>query len=134
MVDDSELDYIRTFLMKVHTATTAKHLEEAGNLMLINDTQRMLVFPPEALGMSETRITKRYLVKISESSEANLTTALNNIQLGCLKANRRETITAWTRPSTWCYVTIANSTKAFLNIKTKRYDIDLFLDIEWSIE
>ena len=134
MADDSELDYLRTFLGKVHTAATVKHLEEAGRLLEINDTQKMLVFPPEIIAVNETMITKRYLVKISESSEANLTTALNNIQIGIRKANTWQTITAWTRPSTWCNVFIANSTKAFFNTKTKRYDVDLYIDIIWSIE
>jgi c-di-AMP phosphodiesterase-like protein len=134
MVDDSELDYIRTFLGKVHTAATAMQIEEAGNLALINDTQRMLVFPGEILSVSSTRITKRYLVKVSETGEATLTTAINNIQIGILKANRRQTITAWTKPASWCTIRFANSNKQFYNLKTKRWDCDIYLDIEWSIE
>jgi hypothetical protein len=132
MVDDSELDHVRTFLGKIHTAATVKQIEEAGNLMLINDTQRMLVLPPEIVGINAGRIKKRYQVKVSETTEANLTTALNNIQIGCDKANRRQTITAWTKPSAWCYVEFVNSNKAFCNIRTKRYDVDIYLDITWS--
>jgi len=132
MADDSELDYIRTFLGCVHTVATVKHIEEAGNLMLISDTQKMLVLPPEIVGIYATRVVKRYLVKISETTEANLTTAINNIQIGIEKSNRRETIASWTKPSTWCYIKFINSNKAFCNFKTKRYDIDIYIDVEWS--
>jgi len=135
MVDDSELDHVRTFLGKVHTAATVKHIEEAGDIIKIVDAtfQRMLVYPPEIIGIYSTRVEKRYLVKVSETSEANLTTAINNIQIGIEKANRRETITAWTKPASWCYIKFINSNKAFYNFKNKRYELDIYLDIEWSM-
>ena len=49
MADDSELDYIRTFLGKVHTVSTVKQIAEVGNISLIADTQKMLVFPMNLL-------------------------------------------------------------------------------------
>lgn len=132
MADDSELDYVRTFLGKIHTAATVKHISETGNLGNIADTQRMLLYPPEIIAVYATRVVKRYLVKISETSEANLTTAINNIQIGVEKCNRREAITDFTKPSTWCYCEIANGGKAYTNLKTGRFDQDIWIDVEWA--
>lgn len=132
MVDDSELDYIRTFLGKIHTAATVKQIQEAGNLTYINDTQRMLVLPGELIAVFFNWYIKRYKVQISETSEANLTTAINNIIIGIEKLNRRETITAYTRPSTLIHCKLVNSNKAFFNATSQRWDCDIFLDFEWS--
>jgi len=133
MVDDSELDYIVTFLGKIHTTATVGQIETYGNIMLINDTQKMFVLPGELIGSDgDDFYWKRYKVQISETSEANLMTALNNIFIGIRKFNKRTTITAYTRPSTMCHMKFANSTKTFYNVKTKRWDIDIWLDIEWS--
>ena len=134
MADDSELDYIATFLGKIHTAATVKHIDETGKITNIADTQKMLLYPPEILGAYSTRMMKQYQITIIETSEANLTTALNNIQAGILKCNRRETITDFTKPSTWCYCELARSNKAFFNKKTSKWSQDVYLNVEWSIE
>jgi len=118
----------------LYTGVTVKQIEEAGNLSLINDTQKMLVLPPEIVGIYATRVLKRYLVKISETTEATLTAAINNVQIGIEKCNRRTAIIGWTKPSAWCYIKFINSNKAFCNFKTKRYDIDIYIDVEWSTE
>lgn len=92
MVDDSKLDYIRTFLGKCHTMATVKHVGEHGpNIDSIVDAsyQRILVHPGELIGYDGSFYTERYLVKLSESSEANLTNALNNIIDGINNLNRR---------------------------------------------
>lgn len=133
MVDDSELDYIVTFLGKVHTVATVGQIETYGNIMLVADTQKMFVLPGELIGSSFYSHTKRYKVQVSETSEANLTTALNNIIIGIWKLNTRQAITSYTRPTTLMNIELASgSTKAFYNAKTKRWDMDIFLDIEWS--
>lgn len=133
MVDDSELDYIVTFLGKVHTAATVGQIETYGNLGLIADTQKMFVLPGELIGSDgDDFYWKRYKIQISETSEANLMTAINNIFIGIRKFNKRTAITAYTRPATMCHIRFANSTKAYYNAKTKRWDVDIFIDIEWS--
>lgn len=117
----------------MHTAATAKHIGEAGNLMFIDDTQKMLVMPPELIGSyTEDFYWKRYKVQVSETSETALITALNNIMIGIRKFNKRTAISEFTRPATMCHMKLANSTKAYFNIKTKRWDMDIFIDIEWS--
>lgn len=101
--------------------------------MLIADTQKMLVMPGELIGSDgDDFYWKRYKVQISETTEATLTTALNNIFIGIRKFNKRTAIASFTRPATMCHMRFANSTKAFCNIETKRWDCDIFLDIEWS--
>ena len=76
---------------------------------------------------------KRYKVQISETSEANLITALNNIIIGIRKFNKRTAITGFTYASaaTMCHIKLANSTLDDKN-KNKRWACDISLDIEWS--
>lgn len=131
MPDDSELDYIRTFLGKVHTVATVKQISEVKNISLINDTQRILVYPGEIIKTDYNYFVKRYLVKISETSEANLTTALNNIIDGINKLNKREAITEYTKPGVLVGAELVNSNKPFENSQTKRWDLDINIDFEW---
>ena len=133
MVDDSELDYIRTFLGKVHTAATAKQKEETGKIALIVDTQRIYVLPGELIApTSSYTYTKRYKVQISETSEANLTTAINNFMIGIFKFNTRQAIAAYTRPSTMLHIELRNGSETKVNKKRARWDCEIILDIEWS--
>lgn len=135
MVDDSELDYVRTFLLKVHTVATTEHFPmERGKVEEVPDAtyQKMLVHPPEIVGFNISRTIKRYKVEISETSEANLTTAIKNIQLGCEKANLWVAITGWTRPSDWCYVSIARSEQVKIIPGNGRAKQTIYLDIIWS--
>jgi len=134
----TELDCVRTFLLKVHTAATTKHFpEEAGSLKNIVDAtmQRMLVFPPELMGSDgEDFYWKRYKVQVSESSEANLMTALNNIIIGIKKFNKRTAITGFTYAScpTMCHIKLANSSPAEAKARNARWDCDIKLDVEWA--
>jgi hypothetical protein len=133
MVDDSELDYVRTFLGKVHTAATVKHKNEAGRVQLIADTNRIFVEPLDLIGVTRFGFyTKRFKVTLSEASEADLTTALNNIIDGIELLNRRATISEYTRPTTLCNARIAHGEKLTFNKKSQRWDIIIYIDFEWS--
>ncbi len=79
MVDDSELDYLRTFLTYVCPDCTVKHYSEIRKISAINDTRRILVFPGELISVDGKFYTKRYKIKISETSEANLMETFNNL-------------------------------------------------------
>ncbi|MFX1371335.1 MAG: hypothetical protein ACFFCE_05700 [Promethearchaeota archaeon] len=135
MADDSELDYIRTFLGKVHTSATVKHISESKSIYSdkygAGKTHRMLVEPGEVLSADNYRYVKRYKIKLSETNEANLMSAFNNILEGILKFNRRETITDYTRPSVMNYIKLAYSNKAYEQDDGRWYE-DIFLDITWS--
>lgn len=136
MADDSELDYLRTFLACVHTAATVKHLFETGKSTNTADTQKMLVYPPELIGSDgDDFYWKRYLIKITEISEANLSTALNNIFIGIKKFNKRTAITSFTRPATMCHIRFANANRSHFTKKSAAAGIwsqDIWLDVEWS--
>lgn len=122
---------------KVHTAATAKHVGEHGTKIdsIVDATfQRILVFPGILIGQDNNFYTERYLVQLSESSEANLTTALKNIIDGIIKFNKRAAITSWTYASypTLCHMRLANGKQSFKNFSTSRWYKDIFIDIEWS--
>ncbi len=53
MTDDSELDYIRTFLNKAHSNATTKHFSETRNVSSdkYNDDNRILVYPGELMSV-----------------------------------------------------------------------------------
>ena len=133
----TELDCIRTFLLKVHTAATTKHYpEEAGSIKNIVDAtmQRMLVFPGVVIGSDGDFYWKRYKVQVSESSEANLSTAINNIIIGIRKFNKRTAITGFTyaSASTMCHIKLANSGPTTAKARNARWDCEVWLDVEWS--
>lgn len=134
MVDNSELEYLRTFLGAAHSDATAKHKYEVGKMALINDTQKIMIEPGELLGLEkEDWYSKRYLVKLSEASEENLMVSLANIIAGIGKLNRRETITDYTRPSTLCHISIPYGQSTKKNNKSGRWSMALYIDVEWSI-
>ena len=133
----TNLEDIRTFLGKVHTAATVKHVGEHGtkiDSIVDASFQRILVFPGELIGIDEDFYIERYLVQLSETTEANLTTALKNIIDGIVKFNKRAAITSWTYATypTLCHMRLANGKQSFKNFSTNRWYKDIYLDIEWS--
>jgi len=133
----TELDCVRTFLLKVHTAATTKHYPvEASKLSGITDAtyQKMLVHPPEILSVDEDFYWKRYKVEIEESSEANLTTCINNVIIGIRKFNMRATITGFTYASaaTMCHISFANGDLVEAKSVSSRWKCIIYLDVEWS--
>lgn len=134
MAVDTELQNIRTLLGKSHTTATAKTFTEIKKIDLIDDTERILVYPGEIIKSSFMGFyTKRYLVKLSEVGEAGLTAMYNDICIGLEKMNKRIVITSFTRLSTMIHGEIAYSNKAYENRKkSNRWEMDIFLDITWS--
>jgi len=132
MADDSELDYLRTFLGKIHTSATVKHFSEVRKIASINDTSKMLVYPPEVVGITDFYTEKTFKVSIVESTEANLMTALNNVILGCWKLNTRQTITDYTRPSSFIHCEVMSSNQAFENGNTKYWFQDIMIKARFT--
>lgn len=134
----TELDCVRTFLLKVHTVSTTKHYPvEASKLSGITDAsfQRMLVHPPELMGSDgDDFYWKRYKIEIEEVAEAGLMTAINNIIIGIRKFNKRTAITGWTyaSASTMCHIKYANSDPVEAKSKSGRWSCNIWLDVEWS--
>jgi len=133
MADDSELDYIRTFLGKVHTVATVKHVGEIGRLREIADTQRILVNQGELMSIDSFHlISKRYKLEIEETSEANLTIALNNILEGIKKFNYRETITDYTRETSMNNLILWNQSSLISKKLGTQWKINIDLIVQWS--
>ncbi len=88
MVDDSELDYLRTLLGYIGANATVKHFSEVKKISAINDTKRILIFPGELINVDGKFYTKRYRVQISEPSEAELMSTFNLIAEGFISLNR----------------------------------------------
>ena len=86
MADDSELDYLKTFFTYAlitaelgSDAVTVNHYSEKKILSQIDDTRRLLIYPPELIGVDGKFYTKRYQLKISDINEAGLTEIINLI-------------------------------------------------------
>ena len=130
---DSLLDYIAAFTTRIHTVATSSTYDITPYIDDIVDAteQKILVYPGEYLGSFGDYYTTRHLVKISETSAVNLKTALNNIQIGIGKLNRREAITSYTRETTLIYCKFAYTNKPF-KITSGKWYIDLYLDFTWT--
>ena len=89
MADDSELDYVRTFVGEVMTGYTIKQFSEVKLLSLINDTQRGLVYPGEPILVTDVYYTKRYKLALSDTTEAALNVGYKLLMVGARKYNSR---------------------------------------------
>lgn len=132
MADATELEYIRTLLGKLHTTATSKHFREAPKIYdgaFAADTERILVYPPELMGVYLDVSIKRYKVKLFTNSEANLMAMVNSIIDGLDLLNRRETITDFTRPSIMLNGTFISGNRIFE--KLGNWNQDIILEFEW---
>lgn len=123
---------IKTFLGKCHTTATVNTYTEIKNINAIDDTEKMLVYPPELISSHFNQYTERYIIRLSETGEATLTAMLNDIINNIIKLNTRQAITSYTKPSTLCHITLHHSNKAFENNVSRRWERDIVIDVEWS--
>jgi len=131
MADDSELDYVRTFVGSVMTGYTIKQFSEVKKLSLIADTQRGLVYPGEIITIHDVYFLTRYLLKLSDASESALTTGIKNLISGAQTYNARQT--GPTQVADMTHIRIIPGSKSFEQGQTKRWYIDLNIDITWSV-
>ena len=131
MADDSELDYVRTFVGEVMTGYTIKQFSEIKKISLINDTQRGLVYPGEILTMNDVYFESRYKLKLSDTTEAALTAGIKLLIAGAKNYNRRQA--GPTQVTGMVYIAVRSGSKSFENGTTKRWHVDLNLDITWSV-
>lgn len=132
MADDSEMDYLRTFLGYIHTTATVKHYTELRNLNAIQDTSRMLIYPPEMTGATPFYTEKLFKVTLVEATEALMMAAINNIIIGCWKLNTRQAITSYTRPATFIQCKVVSSNQAYENGQTKYWFQDIKLKCKFT--
>jgi len=130
MADDSELDYIRTFLGECMTGYTIKHFSECKQLSQINDTQRGLVFPGELLTSDDVYYIKRYKVSFEDTTEAAFTTAFNLLRAGIKNYNKR--LAGVTQVAAMTHIRLVSGNRSFEHGQTKKWYQDINLDITWS--
>lgn len=133
----TELDCVRTFLLKVHTAATTKHAPvEASKIgdVLDASSQRMLVHPPELMNVDGNFYTQRYRIELQEVGEAGLITAIKNILIGISKFNRRAAITGFVYASapTMCHMKYINSSEIEVFTKISSWKCEIWIDVQWS--
>ncbi|KKM74537.1 hypothetical protein LCGC14_1399260, partial [marine sediment metagenome] len=128
MVDDSELDYLRTFLLKVHTTAGVEHVNEVGVSSKIVDAGGTKIWVGHGeLIATDSRVRqyeKKYLVKLQDITEALLTTMLNNILIGIWKLQTWQTIAAYTRETSLISLKIVSGSK-ITDHKKKNYRMEI---------
>jgi len=123
---------IGLFLKQCHSSATVSTFTTYKNINLINDTEKMLVYLPERIGVDINHYIDRYMVKLSETGEATLTAMLNDILDNITKLNLRQAVGTFTRPTTMLNIEFKHSNKAFELKRTKRWEQDIYIDVEWS--
>lgn len=131
----TQLDCVRTFLLKVHTAATTEHAAEASSIHKIIDAsnQKMFVNYPELMGVDNDFYWKRYEIEIYEISDADIETAINNIIIGIREFNKRTAIDGfvYASASTMCHMKYVNSNEVKHNSKGI-WKCEIWIDVEWS--
>jgi len=128
MVDDSELEYMTTFIDEATTALTVKSFVEIRNVEQVAGAKKCLIYPGETLSIDGSFYKKRYLVKLSLENENNMTSIVNEIIEGIKTYNKRGA--GYTFPVTMCNLKFAYSGKNFID-GAGRWNLDIYLDVEW---
>ena len=131
MVDDSELDYLRTFCGEVMTGYTIKHYSEVKMISRINDTQRGFLNRGELIIADNVYYRKRYTLELSDTTEAAINTGMKNLIVGIKKYNRR--ITGPTQVASMSHIELRLGNQASEVGTTKRWNMELKLDVTWSV-
>lgn len=129
MADDSELDYLKTFIGEVTTSLTVNSYEDKRKLMDVTGEKKCLIEPGELLSVDGSFYKKRYKIKLSLENEANVMSILNEIIEGIFTYNSGAS--GLTKVSVMCNLKFAYSNKAWVTSKG-RWEYDIYIDVEWS--
>jgi hypothetical protein len=131
MADDSELDYIITFIGKVNTAHTPKSIETTKNINLIDDTQSVLIYAGETLSSTSYSIMRQYHLQYKDATEGALNASIYALIEGIRKLNTRETITAYTKPTSLIGMQFISSGKDYKNHLSGNWYANIIITAEW---
>jgi len=131
MADDSELDYIKTFLEKVHTTHTIATIETTKNIHMINDTQAILVYAGESLSADRIMIKKQYSLQFKDASEGALNSSIYALCEGIDKLNARETIAAYTKPNSLVGMSFLSSGKDYHQMVAGQWFANVKIIVKW---
>ena len=122
------------------TGYTIKHYSEVRTLKAIPDTQKGLIYPGEIIFIDDVYFITRYKLKLSDQSatnqEAALTAAFKLLIAGTKDYNRRiaggpTQVASMTNISV---VPGANKAYEIGTTKPKKWNMDVNLEIIWSVE
>lgn len=127
MPDDSELDYIKTFIEEATTGLTVATFETIRKVEKVAGVKKSLVEPGEIISTDGSFYKKRYKIKLSVATEAIMTAIINEIINGTSTYNKRGT--GFTFPASMCNVNFVYTNKSYIfnNIWLN----DVFVDVEW---
>jgi len=131
MADDSELDYIDTFLTALHTGYTVQTIETTRNINLIADTQSVLVFAGETMGSTILTVIRRYPLQYRDTTEGNLNAAFYALNEGIRKLNARDTIAGYTKPTSLVGMKLVSGGKDYYQIKSGSWYGNISIEAEW---
>ena len=131
MPDDSELDWIKTFLEKVHTTYTVATIETTKNINNILDTQSILVYPGESLSADRIMIKRQYALQYKDASEGALNSSIYALCEGIDKLNAREAIAAYTRPAALVGMSFVSSGLDFHKIGAGKWYANVKIIVKW---
>ena len=129
MVDDSELEYLVTFIDEATTALTVNSYKDKRKIDNVDGAKKCLIEPGEILSVDGAFFKKRYKVKLGLESEENIMAILNEIMAGIVKYNKKDG--TFTEVSVMCNIKFAYSNKAWVTPRG-RWQHDFFLDVEWA--
>lgn len=124
MVDDSELDYLKTF---IDEATTALTVETYETKRKATGRKNCLIEPGELLSVDGSFYKKRFKLKLRTLTEAIMTGFINEIIDGTIVYNRRGA--GYTYPVTMCNIKFVYTNKTF--VEGEIWKNDIYIDVEW---
>lgn len=134
MVDDSELDYLATFIGKVNTTHTVKTIETVRNINTIEDTQSVLIYSGETIGAGSYSVKRQYKLQYKDVTEAALNSSIYAIVEGIRKLNAREAIAAYTKPNSLIGIKFISSANDYFHIGAGNwYGNNVKIEAEWLI-
>lgn len=129
MAADSELEYLVVFVEEATTALTVDSYVDRRNLQTVATAKKCLIYPGETLSVDGDFYKKRHMVKLSLENENNMTSIVNEIIEGIKNYNKRAA--GFTFPATMCNLKFAYSGKSWIDPKSIRWNLDLYIDVEW---
>ncbi len=129
MADDSELEYLTTFIEEVTTSLIVDNYKDRRNIGEVASEKKCLIEPGEILSVDGSFYKKRYKIKLSLESEENIMSILNEIIDGTFTYNSGAS--GLTKVSVMCNIKFVYSNKAWVTSKG-RWEYDIYLDVEWA--
>ena len=123
---------LATDVVGVWSGGTVKHFSEAKKMWQLRGDNKLLIFPGNLVTTFENIYKKRYSIKLSQTSEIISIAGLVNILAGIIKLNKRQTITAYIKPSTLVNIRLLSSSRSFEHPQTKRWEVVLQILVTWS--